>query len=87
MDHQQMPLPPPHSHYGTVGMEGADGGSRMSRRSVSPPPPPLPMIDDQDAMGGVGGVRRRVVPADADLPGWVPKDFIDKGLFFIYIFI
>lgn len=37
------------------------------------------MIDDQDAMGGVGGVRRRVVPADADLPGWVPKDYIDKG--------
>ena len=23
--------------------------------------------------------RRRVMPHDADLPGWVPKDYIDKG--------
>ena len=71
MEHQQMPLPPP-SNYGSAA-EAVSGG-RV--RSMSPPPPPMPMIDDQDSLGGG---RRRVVPVDADLPGWVPKDYIDKG--------
>lgn len=68
-----MPLPPP-SNYGTVNNMETSGRVR----SMSPPPPPLP--NDEVAENGVSSRRRVLMPADADLPGWVPKDYIDKGM-------
>ena len=67
-----MEIPAPASNYGTVNSKDVVG--RM--RSVSPPPPPLP-IPEEDVSGTIN--RRRVLPENVDLPGWVPKDFIDKG--------
>ena len=68
---EQMPLP---SNYGSVAP--SSGSETLGRvRSMSPPPPPLPMDDQTEN----GSSRRRVMPHDADLPGWVPKDYIDKG--------
>lgn len=46
-------------------------------RSMSPLPPPLPIEDPSD--NPTGNRRRVLMPVDADLPGWVPKDYIDKG--------
>ena len=51
--------------------------------SSSPPPPPLPQgdaDDDEDALAGDAASRatRRVLPVDGDLPGWVPKDYMEK---------
>jgi len=66
-----MEIPAPASNYGTVNSKDVVG--RM--RSVSPPPPPLP-IPEEDVSGTIN--RRRVLPENVDLPGWVPKDFIDK---------
>lgn len=71
---EQMPLPPP-SNYGTV-MPNAEPLGRV--RSMSPPPPPLPIDESSD--NGAGNRRRILMPVDADLPGWVPKDYIDKGI-------
>jgi hypothetical protein len=70
---EQMPLPPP-SNYGSL-ITNNDNSGRV--RSMSPPPPPLPIEDP--AENGASSRRRVLMPVDADLPGWVPKDFIDKG--------
>ena len=70
---EQMPLPPP-SNYGSL-ITNNDSSGRV--RSMSPPPPPLPIEDP--AENGASNRRRVLMPVDADLPGWVPKDFIDKG--------
>ncbi len=72
---EQMPLPPP-SNYGSL-IPNAEPPGRV--RSMSPPPPPLPTSDDPSE-NGAGNRRRVLMPVDADLPGWVPKDYIDKGI-------
>lgn len=69
---EQMPLPPP-SNYGSL-ISNTENSGRV--RSMSPPPPPLPIEDSEN---GASNRRRVLMPIDADLPGWVPKDFIDKG--------
>ncbi|XP_057372324.1 abl interactor 2-like [Daphnia carinata] len=69
---EQMPLPPP-SNYGTL-MTNTESSGRV--RSMSPPPPPLPVEEPSD--NGTSNRRRVLMPVDADLPGWVPKDYIDK---------
>lgn len=67
---QHMPLPPA-SHYGT-NASVVDPSGRL--RNSSPPPPPLPEEINEPELA-----RHRVMPAEANLPGWVPKDYIDKG--------
>lgn len=66
----KMETPP--SNYGTV--------SHVEKPrvvSMSPPPPPLPVDDDMDS--AIIG-RRGVLPDEEDLPGWVPKDYLEKGI-------
>lgn len=70
---EHMPLPPP-----TIYGSNANSSEPSGRvRSMSPPPPPLPSEESGDS--ATGNRRRVLMPADADLPGWVPKDYIDKG--------
>ena len=88
MLNMSMEMPLPMSHYGTTGSSMMQmAGQRMS---ASPPPPPLPVDDDSmDSQVGAAGAAagngrgagggRRVMPTDESLPGWVPKDYIEKG--------
>ena len=74
---ENMPLSSP-SNYGSL-ISNSENSGRV--RSMSPPPPPLPIEDP--AENGASNRRRVLMPVDADLPGWVPKDFIDKGTKYI----
>lgn len=55
---------------------------RQSSGGQSPPlPPPPPPEDDNEEFGRVrssSGVMP-IVPDEEDLPGWVPKNYIEKG--------
>lgn len=73
---------PPVPH-GTVGMNTLSHHQRVSRSSGahSPPlPPPPPPDDEHEAFGRprASGVMP-IVPDEEDLPGWVPKNYIEKG--------
>ena len=73
-----LPVPPTNSgNYGTLN-NVADVTGRV--RSISPPPPPLPVEADMDVAAGGTISRHCVLPENVDLPGWVPKDYIDKGI-------
>lgn len=62
-----------HPHYGQRFSRG--GGAQ------SPPlPPPPPPEDEHEDFGRprTSGVMP-IVPDEDDLPGWVPKNYIEKG--------
>ncbi|KAF2881532.1 hypothetical protein ILUMI_24635 [Ignelater luminosus] len=68
--------------HGTVGMNTLSHHQRLSRSSGahSPPlPPPPPPEDEHEAFGRprTSGVMP-IVPDEEDLPGWVPKNYIEK---------
>lgn len=47
------------------------------------PPPPPPEHDEHEAFGRPrtsGSGVMPIVPDEDDLPGWVPKNYIEKGL-------
>lgn len=55
---------------------------------LPPPPPPeesehsdfgRPRSSAQGSGGGGGGPMQPIVPEDQNLPGWVPKNYIEKG--------
>lgn len=83
--HHSMTLPhhAPLPHGG-VGMNTlSHHHQRLSRSSgaQSPPlPPPPPPDDEHEAFGRprTSGVMP-IVPDEEDLPGWVPKNYIEKG--------
>jgi hypothetical protein len=83
--HHSINLPPhmtPVPH-GSLGMNTLSHHQRMSRSSgaQSPPlPPPPPPEDEHEAFGRprTSGVMP-IVPDEEDLPGWVPKNYIEKG--------
>lgn len=75
--------------HGTVGMNTLSHHQRLSRGSGahSPPlPPPPPPEDEHEAFGRprTSGVMP-IVPDEEDLPGWVPKNYIEKGIKLFYI--
>lgn len=78
---QHAPVP-----HGSLGMHTLSHahGQRLSRSSGahSPPlpPPPPPEHDEHEAFGRPhsSGVMP-IVPDEEDLPGWVPKNYIEKG--------
>jgi hypothetical protein len=46
------------------------------------------MLDNQLAPSyGYGRNSMGIVPEDAGLPGWVPKNYMEKGVFEMSIFI
>ncbi|XP_044764738.1 abl interactor 2-like [Coccinella septempunctata] len=77
MMQQHAPVP-----AGSLGMHTLSHahGQRLSRDSQSPPLPPPPPPEDEHASFG----RPRtstvmpIVPDEDDLPGWVPKNYIEK---------
>lgn len=77
---QHAPVP-----HGSLGMHTLSHahGQRMSRSSGthSPPlPPPPPPEDEHEAFGRPHGSGvMPIVPDEEDLPGWVPKNYIEKG--------
>lgn len=80
---QRAPVP-----LGSLGMHTLSHahGQRLSRGSGahSPPlPPPPPPEDEHEAFGRprTSGVMP-IVPDEEDLPGWVPKNYIEKGNFY-----
>lgn len=70
--------------HGSLGMHTLSHHTqRMSRGggANSPPlPPPPPPEDEHEAFGRprTSGVMP-IVPDEEDLPGWVPKNYIEKG--------
>lgn len=50
------------------------------------PPPPPPEENEHEAFGRprTSGVMP-IVPDEDDLPGWVPKNYIEKGTYFYYL--
>lgn len=75
--------------HGHIGMHTL--GRNISRKNVtrpgsqSPPlpPPPPPEDDDHQHFGRPRtqsqGPLAPIVPEDQNLPGWVPKNYIEKG--------
>lgn len=58
---------------------------RTSGTHSPPLPPPPPPEDEHAAFGrpqqhNAGGGSMPIVPDEEDLPGWVPKNYIEKGL-------
>lgn len=85
--------PVPHGSLGMHTLSHAQGhrisqqlASSLGRGSGSQspplPPPPPPEHDEHEAFGRprTSGVMP-IVPDEEDLPGWVPKNYIEKGLF------
>lgn len=79
---QHAPVP-----HGSLGMHTLSHahGQRVARSSGahSPPlPPPPPPEDEHEGFGRPhsSGVMP-IVPDEEDLPGWVPKNYIEKGFF------
>lgn len=79
---QHAPVP-----HGSLGMHTLSHahGQRISRSSGthSPPlPPPPPPEDEHEGFGRPhsSGVMP-IVPDEEDLPGWVPKNYIEKGMY------
>lgn len=77
MKTMELPASTASSNYGTLNSV-VDVTGRV--RSISPPPPPLPVDPEMDAAASGTINRHRVLPENVDLPGWVPKDYIDKGI-------
>ncbi|XP_065335896.1 abl interactor 2 isoform X1 [Cloeon dipterum] len=79
--HMSMPPPPsPLVHQG-AGVEDLTHHLQMMRASQgSPPLPPPPMPESQQLPPsyGYGRTSMGIVPEDAGLPGWVPKNYIEK---------
>lgn len=50
--------------------------------SCSPPLPPPPTIEDEHARFGqpAGSQSHPIMSDELDLPGWVPKNYIEKGM-------
>lgn len=56
--------------------------SQLRAGAQSPPLPPPPPPEDHEASFGrprTSGVMP-IVPDEEDLPGWVPKNYIEKGI-------
>lgn len=56
--------------------------SQHRQGSNSPPLPPPPTLDDEHARFGQpsgGQSHVPIVSDELDLPGWVPKNYIEKG--------
>lgn len=72
----------PHQHRG-------QHQSMRNSGTTSPPlpPPPPPEHDENSQFGRPGqfGAIMPIVPDEDDLPGWVPKNYIEKGLFLGFI--
>lgn len=70
-------------HHGHI------GGSRPGSESPPLPPPPPPEEDDHQHFGRPRtqsqGPLAPIVPDDQNLPGWVPKNYIEKGTRHIHI--
>ncbi|KAF4532476.1 hypothetical protein B566_EDAN003052 [Ephemera danica] len=80
--HMSMPPPPsPLTHPGG-GVEDLHQHLHMMRGgSSSPPLPPPPPPDQQQPLApsyGYGRGSVGIVPDDAGLPGWVPKNYLEK---------
>ena len=76
LNNMTMDMPLPLSNYGVTGLQ-----QQGNRASINPSPPPPPMPDSDDLMGGgrmSSSSIRRVLPSEGDLPGWVPKDYLEK---------
>lgn len=55
---------------------------QSSRSSPPLPPPPLPEEDHHPNFGQpAAGRGMPIVSDELDLPGWVPKNYIEKGNF------
>lgn len=58
---------------------------QFNRNGATSPPLPPPPPPDQDEISNFGrllpcsGTIRPIVPDEEDLPGWVPKNYIEKG--------
>ncbi|CAB0045327.1 unnamed protein product [Trichogramma brassicae] len=87
-DHVNMPPPPSPlitnedmSDYGRHGTIHRFSHQSNRHEGSSPPLPPPPP-PDQDEMSQFGrlshGSMRAIVPEEDDLPGWVPKNYIEK---------
>lgn len=85
-------MPPPPSPLSIAHGEVLDYGGgmphrfshQMSRNGANSPPLPPPPPQDQDELSqfgrlvSCGGTIRPIVPDEEDLPGWVPKNYIEK---------
>lgn len=69
----------PHSHHTLPNQRNSHQQHRPG--NVSPPLPPPPPPEDEHAHFGQPGRSMTIVPDDHHLPGWVPKNYIEKGLF------
>lgn len=60
-----------------------------SRSSPPLPPPPLPEEDQHPRFGQPASSSRglAIVSDEPDLPGWVPKNYIEKGTSFCGVFL
>jgi U5 snRNP spliceosome subunit len=79
--------PPPSQYQAGMMSQQPPPPPSMQQRSSSPPLPPPPtsagQMDDHVNFGQPQAVRNGgIVPRDQDLPGWVPKNYIEKGKFF-----
>ena len=75
--HHSHTLPHHHSPAQAVHHQHGSG-------NVSPPlPPPPPPEDEHSGFGRPHtGRMMPIVPDEEDLPGWVPKNYIEKGKIF-----
>lgn len=70
----EQPVPQQHSHHTLPNQRSSRGGN------ISPPlPPPPPPEDEHANFGQLPSRGGGIVPDDHHLPGWVPKNFIEKG--------
>lgn len=69
----------PHQHHGHYGSQLGGHTQQHSQHyrlgSQTPPPPPQP---DEMEHARFGQPRGMIVPEQIDLPGWVPKNYIEK---------
>lgn len=82
---------PDHGHIGMHTL-GRNAAHRYRPGSQSPPlPPPPPPEDHEHADFGrprqAQGKLAPIVPEDQNLPGWVPKNYIEKGRSFICVLL
>ncbi|KAI5705521.1 hypothetical protein M8J76_004198 [Diaphorina citri] len=75
--------PPPSQYQAGMMSQQPPPPPSMQQRSSSPPLPPPPtsagQMDDHVNFGQPQAVRNGgIVPRDQDLPGWVPKNYIEK---------
>lgn len=72
-----------HSHHTLPNQRNSHQQQQHRPGNVSPPLPPPPPPEDEHAHFGqpAGGRGTAIVPDDHHLPGWVPKNYIEKGLY------